>query len=228
MENSKVLEREAASVIGKVLRDNFGKGPGNVICSLSDSVLVTYITNFASPVELSLMNIQQNLFVEKTGDLLMHTLKEEMMMFIELKMHLEVNEFFYDWNLDFHTGMLIFIFNKDAVYDDFYSNQEKLHDVISKITYEAQRLPDIVQSRRLNTKHLLVFREGLLVNLEKELLTLGFEETLVLGKRRLEKRLIEEYKTIIEQLLSAKIIDFFVVWNFSEDKSYILFVLKQE
>ncbi|MFC7372590.1 Na-translocating system protein MpsC family protein [Fictibacillus iocasae] len=223
----KVLEKETAGVIGKVLRDNFGKGPGNVVCSLSDSVLVAFITNFASPVELSLMNIQQNLFVEKTRDLLMSTLKEEMKTFMALKMRYEVKEFYYDWNLESHSGMLIFIFNKEAVQDGTYPEQDQLHGIISEISHKAEKVPDEIQSKKLTPKHLLVTRDGILVSIEKELISLGFEETLLLAKRRLEKRLIEEHMDVIEQKLGAKVMDFFIAWNFTEDKSYILFVLQQ-
>jgi len=223
----KILEKEMASTIGRSLREQFGRGPGNVHCSISDAFIVAYITDFVSKVELSLMSLQQSIYIEKTRDLLMETLNKEIKTFIGLNLDKEVSEFHYDWNLKAHTGMFLFVLKGDiANYTHPYGNRDGIHKEIEQISKEAEKAPDSIKSSMLNSRNLIIERLGILVSIEKELVALGFQENLRLAKRKLEKRLLEEHKGLMEIYLDTKIIDSFIVWNFENDKSYIVLVLK--
>ncbi|MFB5661132.1 hypothetical protein [Alteribacillus sp. HJP-4] len=76
----------------------------------------------------------------------------------------------------------------------------------------------------MNSRTLVVDRQGILVEIEKELIRSGFSEPLRLSKRRLEKRLLDP--KVFETILSTLVIDIFVDWDFTLDKSYIIFILK--
>ncbi|MFT9599518.1 Na-translocating system protein MpsC family protein [Mesobacillus sp.] len=222
-----MLEKEISGYIGKLLRENFGRGPGNVFCTVSKPFVSIYITNFLSPMENTLLTNQQSVYVQKTRDLMMDTLEEEIKSYIELNTKDKIKEFYYDWNLDEKTGMLLFIFDKDQPYNfDSYDNKKLVEKETIELSMEIQKAPEETHSKLLNERTLIIVRQGILISLEKEFIQLGFQETLKIAKRNLEKKVITQHQSSYERYLNAKITDYFVDWNFDKDKSYTLFILK--
>ncbi|WP_316568957.1 Na-translocating system protein MpsC family protein [Neobacillus sp. YIM B06451] len=222
------LEKEVSGYIGKLLRDNFGRGPGAVHCTYAEPFITVHITNFLSPMEKSLMFSKQNVYVEKTRDLLMETLIEEIKSFFTISIGRTVEEFYYDWNLESQTGAFIVVLSPTgfAKLREPYRNKEKIHREIIDISIVAQKPPEETYSELLSSRVLLIARAGILVQIEKELILLGFEETLKLAKRSLEKKLLGEHQAAFENYLHTQIDDVFVDWNFQKDLSYILLILK--
>ena len=95
-----------------------------------------------------------------------------------------------------------------------------------ELSKEIQKTPESTYSKLLNERTLIVVRQGILISLEKEFIHLGFSETLEIAKRKLEKKVINKHLNYYETYLDAKVIDYFVDWNFDEDKSFTLFILK--
>ena len=118
----------------------------------------------------------------------METLIEEIKGYIQLNIHLDIEEFYYDWNLELQSGMFIMIHSdKHNIVNHSYKNQKLLHKEVEEVTQKAEKLPQDVSSYLLDQRTLLIIREGIMVNIEKELVQLGFEENLTLAKRNLEK-----------------------------------------
>ncbi|GAM13498.1 DUF2294 domain-containing protein [Mesobacillus selenatarsenatis] len=224
-----MLEKEISGYIGKLLRENFGRGPGNVFCTISKPFVSIYITNFLSPMENTLLTNQQSVYVQKTRDLMMDTLEEEIKSYIELNTKDKIKEFYYDWNLDEKSGMLLFIFEKDQPYNfDSYDNKNLVEQETIELSMEIQKAPEETHSKLLNERTLIIVRHGILISLEKEFIQLGFQETLMIAKRKLEKKVITQHQSSYERYLNAKVTDYFVDWNFDKDKSYTLFILKPD
>lgn len=91
---------------------------------------------------------------------------------------------------------------------------------------QIQKAPEETHSKLLNERTLIIVRHGILISLEKEFIQLGFQETLKVVKRKLEKKVINQHQSSYEKYLNAEITDYFVDWNFDKDKSYTLFILK--
>ncbi|MCM3575107.1 MULTISPECIES: Na-translocating system protein MpsC family protein [Mesobacillus] len=224
-----MLEKEISGYIGRMLRENFGRGPSNVFCTISKPFVSIYITNFLSPMENTLLTNHQSVYVQKTRDLMMETLEEEIKSYIELNTKDKIKEFYYDWNLDEKSGMLLFIFEKDQPYIfDVYDNKNLVEEETIELSMEIQKAPEETHSKLLNERTLIIVRHGILISLEKEFIQLGFQETLKIAKRKLEKKVITQHQSSYERYLNAKITDYFVDWNFDKDKSYTLFILKPE
>lgn len=221
------VEKEVAGYIGKLLRDNFGRGPGAVHCTYAEPFITVHITNFLSPMEKSLMGSKQSVYVEKTRDLLMETLIEEIKSYFVLNIGRTVEEFYYDWNLALKSGAFIIVLSPSAfnALSDSYRNKEMVHKEIIEMSIEAQKHPEETYSELLSPRVLLVARTGILVQIEKELIDLGFGETLKLAKRSLEKRILLEHRPAFEKYLHTGFDDIFVDWNFQKDLSYTLFIL---
>ncbi|WP_421382747.1 DUF2294 domain-containing protein [Bacillus salacetis] len=225
------LEKNISGYIGRLLREHFGKGPGNVICNVSGPYVTVHISNFLSPMEKSLIDSGQTVYVEKTRDLLIDSLLTEITAYIELNSGKNVKEFYYDWELQKKTGMMIAVLSSSTEEhllpekNDF-KNSGTVNDEIIKISAEVQKPPENTYSFLLNSRTLLIIREGIFIELEKELIRLGSQEVLKLAKRNVEKRLLLEHKDTFEESLNAEVADFFVDWSFDKDKSLILFNLK--
>ncbi|MGM0846777.1 MAG: DUF2294 domain-containing protein [Bacillota bacterium] len=221
------LEKTISSYIGRLLREHFGRGPGNVVCTVSGPYVVTQISNFLSPMEQSLMDSEQTVYVEKTRDLMMETLTKEITTFIELNTEGRVAEFYYDWNLKDKTGMMIAVLSsadKDHPLPPInnYKNSDAVNQDIIQITTDVQKPPEETHSIMMDSRTLLIIRKGIFILLEKELIRLGFQETLRLTKRKLEKRLLLQYTKRFEEYLDADLKGVFVDWDFEGDKSCIL------
>ncbi|WP_110928673.1 DUF2294 domain-containing protein [Bacillus massiliglaciei] len=225
-----IEEKDIGGYIGRLLRENFGRGPGNVICTFSHPFITVYITNFLSPVEKSLLNNQQESYVHKTRDLLMQSIIKESSSYIEQNISEHVKEFYYDWDLKNQSGIFIIILSnlseKGLLSDQLYKNKQGVHTEIIEASKESEKPPADIASFFLNKRQLLIRREGILVNIEKELIEQGYEEPLRLAKRKLEKRLLIQKIPQLNEYLHSCIEDVFVDWDFRKDKSYICLILR--
>ncbi|WP_253701173.1 Na-translocating system protein MpsC family protein [Bacillus sp. FJAT-29814] len=222
----KQVQMELASYIGRTLRENFGKGPESVFVSLGDSILTVYLRNFSTPMENVLLGQKQDMLVQRTRDILMGTLIPEFKAYIKVLTGVEVKEFYYDWSLQNNSGVFVCIgsnFN-DRDFDEDFQGKQAVEEEIRLISIQAQKEPDKIFSFRLNDRTLVVFRKGILVPIEKELIMLGNSEALKLAKRNLEKRLLHNKRTF-EGILQSKVVDIFVDWDFQLDKSAIVLIL---
>ncbi|MBT2705270.1 Na-translocating system protein MpsC family protein [Bacillus sp. ISL-35] len=139
----------------------------------------------------------------------------------------EIKEFYYDWNLEAKSGMFLFIFKNDRPYHfGCFDNKDLIESETVELSMEIQKAPEETHCKLLNERTLIIVRHGILISLEKEFIQLGFSETLKIAKRNLEKKVINDHRNAYEKYLNARITDYFVDWNFEQDKSYTLFILK--
>lgn len=226
--NKQSLQAEIASYTGKLLRDNFGKGPSSVYVSIEEPYITIYLREFLAPMERVLVSQKNDMKVEETRDLLMEELLPDMRATLRIMTGLEVEDLFYDWSLNNRSGVFLAVIAKEHQDEEIhladYPDKEKIHEEIIRVSEQAEKAPTKVDSFMLNERTLMVVRDGILVRIEKELIRSGFGETLKLTKRKLEKGLLSQ--SYCENILDTQVIDVFVDWDFNEDKSYIIFILK--
>lgn len=221
------VQAEIASYIGKLLRDNFGKGPSSVYVSLKKPFITIHLRDFLAPMERVLLSQGETMKVEETRDLLMQELIPGIKVTLKVIASLEVKELYYDWSLHNRSGILVGVLENEEDEDNAlenYTEKEAVHNDIMRISRQAEKLPEFVDSCFLNERTLLVIRTGILVRIEKELIKTGFEEHLKLTKRQLEKGLL--HAGDFENILQKSVVDIFVDWDFKLDKSYIIFILQ--
>jgi uncharacterized protein YbcI len=218
---------ELSSYIGKILRDNFGKGPESVHVSLGKTFIVFNIRNFLSPTEKVLMNQKQDESVQQTRDLVMQTLIPEIKAYIKIVTGMEIREFYYDWGLHNKSAMFTGICTDSTSVDypikeEFTGKAELINEMIN-LSSESEKKPDEIFAYQLNHRSILVIRNGILVRIEKQLIRQGMQEQLKLAKRTLEKGLLHN-NNHFEGILNTRVIDIFVDWDFDLDKSVIVLV----
>ncbi|MFG6149270.1 Na-translocating system protein MpsC family protein [Halobacillus sp. B23F22_1] len=223
------IQAEIASYTGKLFRDNFGKGPSSVYVSIEHPFITIYLSDFLAPMERVLVGQKNFMKVEETRDYLMQELIPEIKATLRVTADIHVENIYYDWSLKNRSGIIVGVVKEESDEEELlslkdYPNKDKIHDEIIKVSEQAEKAPEQVDSLFLNPRTLVIDRKGILVRIEKELIQSGFSEQLRLSKRQLEKRLLDP--TVFESILDTQVMDIFVDWDFTLDKSYIILILK--
>jgi len=224
-------EQAISSYILKLLRDNFGKGPESVFVSIKNVFVTVYFRNFLSPIEQVLMEQNQQNIINHLRIKVFTSFIPEIKLYIEMITGNKIKEFYYDWSLNNKSGMFTCLCNNsfednDAYVENFYG-KEGLETEIIKLSHYAQRAPDKISSYELNSRTILVVREGIMVRLEKELVRRGHQDILRAVKKEMEKTYLHN-NIYLELILNKSIIDSFTAWDFQLDKSIFLFILNPD
>lgn len=224
-------EQAISSYIGKLLRDNFGKGPESVFVSIKNVFITVYFRNFLSPIEQVLMEQNQQNIINHLRIKVFTSLIPEINLYIEMVTGNKIKEFYYDWSLHNKSGMFTCLcdnsFEDNDVYVENFYGKEGLEAEMIKLSYYAQRAPDKINSYELNSRTILVVREGIMVRLEKELVRRGHQDILRAVKKEMEKSYLHN-NIDLEFILNKSIIDSFTAWDFQLDKSIFLFILNPD
>lgn len=222
------LQQSIGSSIGKLLRDTFGKGPESVYVSMGSTFITVYLRNFLSPTERVLLDLDQEMIVNKVRHKLMQSLIPEVRSIIESKTGNTVRELYYDWNFHNKSGMLVGVsseaFKTSETINEGYEGKKQIDQEIVRISQQAEKVPDEIYSCEINPRTIICVRNGLLVRIEKELIRVGVEATLKAVKRNLGKSYLHN-NGHFESILRKRVIDIFVDWDFDLDKSIITFIL---
>ncbi|RXZ01408.1 Na-translocating system protein MpsC family protein [Fictibacillus sp. S7] len=225
----KAQQSKLANNLGKLLRDNFGKGPEAIHVTIYEPYVVVYVSGFVSPMEQILLNQNEEIRVMTTRELLMKSLEPEITGQIKGVTDIEIQHLYYDWNLEHQSGIFVGVCLDDLQADltegEPYEGKQELHDRIIKMSKLAQKEPERITSYKLSPRTLVVVREGILVAIERQLISMGFDDTLRICKRPLEKGLMLQNDDY-DEVLNAEILDIFVDWDFEKDNSIITLILK--
>lgn len=220
-------ESDIASYIGKLFRDNFGKGPGSVYVSIAKPFITIHFREFLAPMEKILLDRNDDLKIQETRDILMEETIPDIKDYLKSILQIDVHNIYYDWSLSNKTGIILAVLDTeiDHTHDYLsYPSKIKVHEEIARFTKEAQKEPKNLQSYMLNDRTLVSIRDDILIRIEKELINSGFSEQLKLSKRQLEKELLDvEY---LQSVLGSEIEDIFVDWDFSLDRGFLILILK--
>lgn len=219
------IEAEIANYTGKLLRDNFGRGPTSVYVSVKEPLITIYLKGFLAPIETVLLGQRNEVKVEETRDLMMKEMIPELKATLRTMAEIEVDGIYYDWDLSRKTGIIFASINSDnPIPENDYSNKDAIHEQINRFSIQAEKEPEEIKSSMANPRTLTIIRKGILVDIEKELIENGYVEELKLSKRRLEKKLLNNNQ--LTSLVDGQIEDTFVAWDFNLDIAYTIMILK--
>lgn len=219
------LTSQLSSYTGRLLRERFGKGPESIHASIGPKCIALHIRNFIGPVERFLLNKEEEQAFRYTRELLMKSLLPELAAYLKEKLAIEVGELFYDWGIHNASGMIVALIKNDDTLIDNYAGREEVHAQINEVSRKVQKEPVYTDSWWLGPRILIIKREGILIPLEKELISLGYENTLKTTKRKMEKRYLED-TTTIAPMLGKELSDIYVDWDFDKDTSVIAYTFQ--
>ncbi|MDO3408188.1 Na-translocating system protein MpsC family protein [Saccharibacillus sp. CPCC 101409] len=226
--NEKEIVSQATSYVAKLLRARFGKGPESIGVFLSDKCIMFHLRNFMGPVEQFLLTQEEEKAFRHTRELLMESLLPEMKIYLKEIAGLGISEFYYDWGLHNASGMIVGLIQPiPGEPSADYEGKELLHAQIAQVTAEIQKTPEYMDSWWVAPRALAVFRQGITLLLEKEMVELGYSEVLKAAKRRLEKRKLEQ-EVEAGEILDKTVTDVYVDWDFDRDRSIAVYIFKED
>ncbi|WP_046215974.1 Na-translocating system protein MpsC family protein [Paenibacillus wulumuqiensis] len=225
MDKKEMISR-GTSYISKLLRSRFGKGPQSVYIYLSEYCIIIHLKNFMSPVEEFLLDQKEERAFLYTRELIMKSLLPELKQFFRDHLNLDVNELYYDWGMHNASGIIGGLFDSNYGEAPDYSGKQQLHEYILDATTLVQKKAAFIDSWWVNPRTLVIFRKGITVLLEKELLDLGYENELRSAKRSLEKKILLEYADL-DPILHKDLEDIYIDWNFDTDHSMFVYTFAE-
>ncbi|WP_082233121.1 Na-translocating system protein MpsC family protein [Halobacillus massiliensis] len=218
-------QTKMANNFGKLLRDKFGKGPQAIHVTISPPYVLIYLSGFVSATEQVLLEQEQELTVKTTREYVMKSLEPEILGQIKGITDLDIQQIYYDWNLANQTGCIVGVSSEKPEQTDDYPGKQDVHKEISWVSEQAEKAPAHVDSHMVSSRAIIVIREGILVPIEKQLISFGFDENLRVAKRQLEGELLLN-NTHFAEIFKTEVQDVFVDWDFARDDSVIAFILK--
>jgi uncharacterized protein YbcI len=226
------LKEQQSSIgeyISKLLQDSFGTNPDGIYVSISGTFITIYIRNIISSSEKVLLAQDQELLVYQTREQVMSTLLPEIKSYINFITGIRLREIYFDWNFQNRSGIIAgissipFPHSEDELNEN-YVGKELLDEEIIKVSQHAEKAPEEIYSCELNQRTIVVIRNGILVRMEKEFIRLGFQDLLKSVKRNLEKTYLHN-STRMDSYLNGRVVDLFVDWDLSLDKSIIVIIV---
>ncbi len=217
-----------SSYTSKLLRKNFGRGPRSCQSTVCKKHLVIYIRGFISPMEEVLLQQGQRIQVERARTVVIEHMIEELKGVVKVSLNREVELSYHDWNFPNNSGVMMFELDEEVSKVESVESQvdiSKLEAEIARISMLVQKVPDEINIYPLSSALYLVERKGILIQIEKALISRGFENELKITKDELEKGYFHRQGNFSEIFKSA-VRDIFIDWNFKNDKSLMAFVLK--
>lgn len=230
MQESVDLTADIARLAEQLLEVNFGERPASLQVFHKPPFTFIHLHGFLMPSEKLLLQKDKTSHIMKTRDLLMQSIKPEFLQELEKITGAKTTELYTDWNLDKATGIFLAVSDQEASRADFEwpveADAEAILEIIRLNSQRTQKLPDRINFFWL-TDHLLVIeRQGILIDIEKQLIGIGVVEELRQVKRPLEHRVIKLFN--LEAFVNKAIIDLFVDWDFKADKGYMILLMEKE
>lgn len=230
MQEARSIQSEVSGYISNLLRQHFGKGPASVYVTIRRPYITIHFRGFISPMEKILLDQQEDKRVLETRDFMFNALKPEILNELLTITQLEFTELYADWNLPLKSGIFIGVMGEEHISDPAGwpedGEQDIFHKQLERVSEEAGRIPDSIETLWMSNRTLLLKRSGILVGIEKALIEGGFCEILKLTKRPLEQKLLKAAP--LNHSLQRNIDEVFLDWNFSKDVGYIAFILSAE
>ncbi|MFD0051296.1 Na-translocating system protein MpsC family protein [Actinomycetes bacterium NPDC127524] len=139
--DNKVQQTKLANNLGKLLRENFGKGPQSINVIISIPYVLVYVRGFISPMEQVLLDQNQELTVKTTREFLMKTIDPEIRGQIQ--------------------GITVGVCKNtspDLLSQYDYKAKDLIHEEIIQISEQAEKAPRFVSSYLISPAGLNCFQ----------------------------------------------------------------------
>jgi uncharacterized protein YbcI len=216
-----------SSYTSKLLRKKFGRGPELCSGTLAERYLLLHIRGFISPMEGVLLQQGKAMDVDNARSVIISNVLEELKGVVQISLEVDVIEYYHDWNFPNNTGVIILVFEKEVEKKCItqMNNIQEFKKEIIRISALVQKVPDDIEVTPLSETILLVKREGILIQIEKALISKGYKNELLITKDELEKEYFHRYSKFNE-ILTRVVRDIFIDWDLEKDKSLMAFILK--
>jgi len=220
-------QKVIGSYISKILRDHFGKGPESVSVSAGGHCLTVHLRNFLTNSERRLLQEDHQIIIYQMREKLMQIMIPEIAAYLEQLTGARPEEFYYDWDLQSMSGVIAAFFpeplpDSPPVLFEYEGKGEIEHEIV-RISKQGEKAPEEIRSFEINPRTIVIVRKGIFIRIEKEFIRLGHGELLKVVKRSLERDYLRSLR-VIRAVPGRKVHQFYIDYNYEQDKSVILLV----
>ncbi len=153
----------------------------------------------------------------------MDMISAEVRAYIKLLTNIEIENLYYDWSLENRSG--VFLGGGPSPYDmeKSYQGKDKDHEEVANMSGKVEKEPSKIKSTRIISRTLIVVRDEILVEIEKQLIQDGKENALRNAKGKLEKSMLN--LDHINSHIEGEVVELFIDWDFNIDRSFIIMIL---
>ncbi|MBU9714041.1 Na-translocating system protein MpsC family protein [Evansella tamaricis] len=222
-----------SSQISKQLKKSFGKGPESCYCVINKQLkmLVVQVRHFLTPAEEVLVGKNELNLALSYRSVIIKAILEESLEDISDMAGFQIQSFFYDWNYEKNTGVLLMLGEKE---DEIQRkslwksmNCSSLEKVVEEVFFRYHKVPRKVQTFEIHPNSMLVQCDDVHLPIENTLLKKGHGDLLMEHCITMRQHLYE-YKINFENVLQRRISDMYFLRDAMKDKGYLIFFLKRD
>jgi uncharacterized protein YbcI len=218
-----------SSTLSKMLKQRFGKGPETCYVTLHSNRLIVFIRKYITPAEDVLLKNQNVELVQKFRSAVMQEVFSEFSKVASDCLGISFDSYYDDWNFDKNTGIMI-LENRHS--RDWHDStlisamiKEKLFEGIISVSKEVYRAPNRIELIKINQSMYVVECQGSLIQIEKVLYRKGYSDLLFERSNEIKQSYIEKMGEFTS-VFGTKVEDFFMIWDYKDDRNYIFFYLQ--
>lgn len=217
-----------SSTFSKLLKRRLGKGPENCNVMYRGSQLYVHMRNFMTPAEEVLVNTKKvNLAVLFRSSVIDTVVKEYIPEASRVIDH-TFDLFYQDWNYQSNTGMLLLENGKGK-------NEKKIEDMFDDGLYKLIEEVGSYHHKSPSSIRIVKYTQNMCAIETKEVLSqlgrLVYEKNnmdiLIRHEQETKKGYLKN-KKLFERVFNRLIDDIFIMWDYENDRCYLIFLFMKE
>jgi uncharacterized protein YbcI len=212
-----------SSTFSRMHKRKFGKGPETCYVFSKGARLYIYIRNFITPAEEVLIDTNKIDLATTFRLNVIQAVNEEFVPEVSKLFGMNFDCFYYDWNYDTNTGVLLFeneSSKNEAKLDVLFEND--LYNLIVHVSSRLHKTPDSLKIVKFTQNICAVEAEGVLVEFEKVLYEKDMVDLLLHHSRDI-KRGYMKHKQLFEEVFNRVIEDIFILCDYENNRKYLIF-----
>ncbi|WP_080848588.1 Na-translocating system protein MpsC family protein [Cytobacillus gottheilii] len=217
-----------SSTLSKLLKRRFGKGPETCYVNGDEKKLYIFMRNFITPAEEVLLdNKQWEIAIHFRTAIIEAVIKEFSFEITQTLGH-PYSNFYHDWNYEKNTGMIL-LGNGQANVEERLplGTKSAIFSMIDKIGSRLHKRPEHLSILKYAPSICIIEAEGILAPLENFVYQTGNMNLLYRYSESIKKGYLEQKQTL-EDFFNRIIEDIFIMWDYQNDKSYLVFTFRKE
>jgi uncharacterized protein YbcI len=212
-----------SSSFSKIIKRGFGKGPETCYTVLRANRLYVYIRNFMTPAEEILAEKQEYNLLMNFRSSVITALSRDLVKEASLILGISFDSFYQDWNYKLNSGILLLVnnsFNPDVKVEESF--ERKLFQLVRMVGSQLHKIPSGLKVVK-NTQNICAIEsKGVMLPLDYLMVKQGNSDLLFTYAREIKEGYYQ-HRELFEELFNRSIEDLFMMWDFKNNKSYLIF-----
>lgn len=212
-----------SSLLSKQIKTKFGKGPEACFTFNSDQYVVIHIKRFMTQVETELIKKNEIATARLLRSIIMVDLFASLKDTLQEMVEKEILQFYQDWNFHHNTGILIGVVGGEQVNSEKASPE--VQSLKAEIVKQSEMLydhPQKIEIERVSPETTVIKCSDFLSPMEMMLIDKGYVQHLQEREEIIRNRYMG-FRSNYEKILSKKIEDIFMVWDYKNNVNYTVF-----